>query len=244
MNATGTQPTPEITATGSQDKQTAAHTRWTDLVFVLFIAFSGSILTAVYALFNPGYVATPNRYPGLSTAYLLLHTGIDFAALLYVLSKQGRSIRSLGLGFRWGDPIRAIGVMILAAFALALVHFIVRGLGQLFGVMPDLRHVADVGWKEHSISELIHDIASPIDEEVLVRGYLMTEMIELGKPVGLAVLASVVLQASYHLYYGLGTAVSLSGSFLVLALYFSWSRRLMPVLLAHLLWDVLIYFRH
>jgi membrane protease YdiL (CAAX protease family) len=169
---------------------------------------------------------------------------VILGALAYVLSRQGRGIRSIGIGFRWGDPFRAVGLAVLAALAVTLLHLAVRALGHAFGVAPDLRHVADAGWKERSISELIHDISSPIYEEVLVRGYLMSEMIALGKPAGAAIVASVLLQSSYHLYYGIGTAVSLSGEFIVFAIYFASSRKLMPVLLAHLYWDLFVYFRH
>jgi membrane protease YdiL (CAAX protease family) len=244
MDSTGTQPAQEITLLPGGDRQIAARSRWIDLIFVLFISFAGPILIAVYALFNPGYVAEPSTYPGLSAAYLLLRHGTAFGALAYVLSKQGRGIRSIGIGFRWGDPFRAVGLAVLAALAVTLLHLAVRALWHVFGVAPDLRHVADAGWKERSISELIHDISSPIYEEVLVRGYLMSEMIALGKPAGAAIVASVLLQTSYHLYYGVGTAVSLSGVFIVFAIYFASSRKLMPVLLAHLYWDVFVYFRH
>jgi membrane protease YdiL (CAAX protease family) len=120
----------------------------------------------------------------------------------------------------------------------------VHGFDHTFGIIPDTRHVVDVGWKGRSVTEFIHCIFSPIFEEVLVRGYLMTEIIELGKPSGLAILASVILQTSYHVYYGFGTAVGLSGAFLVFAAYFSKRRRLMPIVLAHLFWDLTAYFLH
>jgi hypothetical protein len=34
-----------------------------------------------------------------------------------------------------------------------------------------------------------------------------------------AIVAGVLLQSSCHLYYGIGTAVSLSGAFIVFAIY-------------------------
>jgi membrane protease YdiL (CAAX protease family) len=83
-------------------------------------------------------------------------------------------------------------------------------------------------------------ISAGIFEETLVRGYLMTEMIALGKPVWLATIASIVLQTSYHVYYGFAGALSISGLFIVFAVYFAFSRRLGPVILAHSCWDVAV----
>ncbi len=66
----------------------------------------------------------------------------------------------------------------------------------------------------------------------------MTELIGLSWPVSLAALASVALQISYHLYYGVGGALSVGAGFVVSAVYFAKSRKLMPVILSHFLWDL------
>ena len=54
----------------------------------------------------------------------------------------------------------------------------------------------------------------------------------------LAVVLSVFVQFSYHLYYGWGGAISLAFFFLPLALYYVRSRRALPVIVAHGLLDV------
>lgn len=79
---------------------------------------------------------------------------------------------------------------------------------------------------------------NPFFEEILVRGYLMTEIIELRSSVVLAVLASLILQTSYHLHYGIAGALSLGTGLALFALYYTKFRRLMPVIVAHLLWDL------
>jgi membrane protease YdiL (CAAX protease family) len=241
MSSAGTQPTIEQPL---EQPQVTPRARWIDLGLVLFISFAALILVAVYALFHPQYVASPPEHPALSVAVMLLRDGSALMVLAYVFSRQKRGLGSIGIRFRWSDPFIAVGLMILAAIIVAGLHFLIRGIDNAFGIVPDTRPVANAGWKEHSVTELIHDISSPIFEEVLVRGYLMSELIALGKPIAVAITASVVLQASYHLYYGLGSAVALSGVFLVFAAYFAKSRKLMPVILAHLFWDLTLYFFH
>lgn len=86
-------------------------------------------------------------------------------------------------------------------------------------------------------------ILNPFYEEILVRGYLMTEIIELRSSVVLATFVSIALQTSYHLYYGVVGALSVGGAFAVFALYYAKTRDLMPVILAHLFWDLTALWR-
>jgi membrane protease YdiL (CAAX protease family) len=81
-------------------------------------------------------------------------------------------------------------------------------------------------------------LLNPFFEELIVRAYLMTEVIELTGSSTLAVALSVFVQFSYHLYYGWGGAISLAFFFLALALYYVRSRRALPVIIAHGLLDI------
>jgi membrane protease YdiL (CAAX protease family) len=81
-------------------------------------------------------------------------------------------------------------------------------------------------------------LLNPFFEELVVRAYLMTEVTALTGSTIWAVILSVVVQFSYHLYYGWAGAISLSFQFLVFALYYAHSRRALPVVLAHGFFDV------
>ena len=54
----------------------------------------------------------------------------------------------------------------------------------------------------------------------------------------LAVLVSVAIQAFYHLYQGVPAALGHGATFLVFSLYYLRTRRIAPVVLAHLYMDV------
>jgi membrane protease YdiL (CAAX protease family) len=79
---------------------------------------------------------------------------------------------------------------------------------------------------------------NPLFEELIVRAYRMTEVIELTGCSTLAVALSVGVQFSYQLYYGWVGATSLSFLFLLFALYDARSRRAPPVIVAHGFFDV------
>jgi uncharacterized protein len=222
----------------------SARTRWIDLSLVLLVGFAEAILFAIYRLLYPSNSTSPVPSSVIGIIDLLLQDGIAFLMLAYVLSRQKRGPGSIGIGFRWSDPFKGVGLWILGVIVVMAFRYVIKSIDYALGIAPDSRSVTHAGWKERSITDLLNDISSPIVEEVLVRGYLMTEMIQLGKPLGAAIMASVVFQTSYHLYYGWGTAISLSGFFLVLAVYFANSKRLAPVICAHLFWDLIAYFIH
>jgi membrane protease YdiL (CAAX protease family) len=66
----------------------------------------------------------------------------------------------------------------------------------------------------------------------------MNEVIDLTVSPALAVAFSVVVQFSYHLYYGWEGAIALSFQFLIFALYYARSRRALPVIVAHGISDI------
>jgi len=55
-------------------------------------------------------------------------------------------------------------------------------------------------------------LLNPFFEELIVRAYLMTEIMDLTGSAMLAIATSVLLQASYHLYYGWFGALALPSS--------------------------------
>ena len=89
-----------------------------------------------------------------------------------------------------------------------------------------------------SVLAIPFTLMNPFFEELLVRAYLMTEIVELTGSSALAIAVSVAVQTSYHLYYGWSGALSLAFLFLAFALYFARSRRALPVVVAHGVFDI------
>ncbi len=90
-------------------------------------------------------------------------------------------------------------------------------------------------------------LLNPFYEELLVRAFLISEVEATYRSTALAVFISIALQISYHLYQGLPVALSHIPTFLLFSLYFVRTRRILPVVLAHMYMDVLalaVYFRH
>jgi uncharacterized protein len=84
-------------------------------------------------------------------------------------------------------------------------------------------------------------IANAVLEEVVVVGYLMTRLREIGWATPAAVAASALLRGSYHLYQGVGGLVGNAVMGVVFALFFVRFKRIGPLIIAHSLLDIVAF---
>ena len=78
-------------------------------------------------------------------------------------------------------------------------------------------------------------------EEIVVVGYLLTRLRQMGWSDGRALGASAVLRGSYHLYQGLGGFVGNLVMGLIFAWWFQRTRRVLPLVVAHFLLDTFAF---
>lgn len=85
---------------------------------------------------------------------------------------------------------------------------------------------------------IIYILVNPFFEELIVRGFVMTEVFSLSNSRTLAIAISVGIQTLYHLYQGIFSALILAGVFLVFSIFYSRTGKLTPVIVAHLIADL------
>jgi membrane protease YdiL (CAAX protease family) len=215
--------------------------RYFEVCLVLLVALSSALTSSIYLLIH-GPAASPQN---TSWRYLTgtLHELIALALLAYVLLRRGRRFRDLGL--QWSLRDCGVGVILCIAgivcswvgvMSLQIFHGIAYG-GVLRG------HSGRDFWAHPGINGIPYLILTPFFEEMIVRAYLMTEILELTGSSVLALGISVLLQVSYHLYYGWFGALMLAFVFLVFALYYVRYRRALPVIVAHELYDLIAFMR-
>lgn len=98
-------------------------------------------------------------------------------------------------------------------------------------------HGLDRGWSLPLL--LVYALINPLKEELIARAFVMSEVRFLTGRSWVAVTASVGLQVSYHFYQGIFAALSYIALFLVFALCYSRTRLILPIILAHLYFDLL-----
>ena len=80
-----------------------------------------------------------------------------------------------------------------------------------------------------------------IVEEVIVVGYLLDRLGKLGWSLPLAIFASAMLRGSYHLYQGFGPFIGNAIMGVIFALVYTKTRRLMPLVIAHAVLDIVAF---
>lgn len=211
--------------------------RLQDLGLVMLVGFAQLVVFGIYVLFVPAPAFAGYSNPRLVNG--LIHETATLTLFLCLLRRQGRTLATVGLAFDWKDIPQGVGLFLLSYVGshILLRHF---QLAYFFwnGHYFQFRDSAALDAGASLTLYLTYAFAAPFFEETLVRGYLMTELTESFCPAWMAVIASIILQTSYHLYYGVAGALYLSFGFAVSAIYFALSRKLWPVILSHLFWNL------
>lgn len=157
----------------------------------------------------------------------------------YLLWRAGIGLPRIGLDRRSPGRDAALGASLAAVVGIPGfgLYLATRALGVNLTVVPSA--LGDTWWR---IPVLLAAAAGNAwAEEVLVVGYLVTRLHQLGYSENYSLLASALLRGTYHLYQGFG---GFAGN-LVMGLVFGrvWQRsaRLWALVVAHTLLDVVAF---
>jgi uncharacterized membrane protein (UPF0136 family) len=90
--------------------------------------------------------------------------------------------------------------------------------------------------------QVVAGVVAGILEEIVVLGFLVRRLEQLGLRASWVVMIVVLVRVSYHLYYG-WNAVPIALWALATVLVYLRIRRLLPIILCHIAWDVAIPLR-
>ena len=155
---------------------------------------------------------------------------------LYLLWRSGRSLRDVGLGklSNRKDLLPAIGLALLIGIPGLGLYFAAHALGLNLTVVPT--SLNDHWWRIPVL--VVFAIANAAAEEIVVVGFLMSRLRDLGWSENRALAASSMLRGSYHLYQGLGGGFGNLVMGLVFGRYWQVRNRLWPLILAHAFIDI------
>jgi membrane protease YdiL (CAAX protease family) len=219
--------------------------RWAGLLIVLAIAIVPFLISSTMHVVG----ITPSgsgSYPLYRLLNALLIEVTALALLLYVLHQNGQSLGDIGVRFRFADIGHGILLIISSRLVFRITYWSVVWLYQLEFGHPPPRYTSPLVATGMAVS-LLFAVINPFFEELIVRAFLISEASLLTGSTGLAVILSVLLQTSYHLYQGIPNAVGDGLMFLVFSVYYVKTRRLWPVIFAHLwldLFAVIFYHLH
>jgi len=157
---------------------------------------------------------------------------------LYLLWRAGMKLRDVGVYRRphAGDVARAAGLATLIGVPGLLFYLVARAVGANLTVVPT---TLDHWWQFVTLP--LSAFGNAWAEEVLVVGYLITRLRQLGLRENSSLLVSAVLRGSYHLYQGFGGFVGNVIMGLVFGRVWQRTTRLWPLILAHFLIDFVAF---
>lgn len=182
--------------------------------------------------------AAPGR-PWLDLAWQLFGICtalVPVALAFHLLLREGARPRDIGFDTGRPRPDLGRGAVIAAVIGSAGIAFYLaaRGLGFNLTVVPEA--LPAVWWKYPVL--VLSAVQNAVLEEVVVVGYLLRRLDQLGWRPRNALLASSVLRGSYHLYQGLGGFVgNMAMGVVFVVLYRRWGR-VGPLVVAHALLDI------
>lgn len=153
----------------------------------------------------------------------------------YLLVRGGEGRAAIGLGrFRASDAGTGAALWVASWVLVYVVGSLLSGLGSnnvdfLPKALPLWFLIVDA---------LVIAVTAGITEEVVVRGYAQTRLEQLRAPTAVVIALPTTLWGLLHLYQGPGPALTILCLGLAYATWFHLTRRLWPLVIAHLMFDL------
>ena len=211
---------------------------YVELLVVVGLLVIPSFLKALYAFLNPSVALSSPENAPWQFGSMVVEELLLLALLWHVLRLNGESFADLKPPFVGMDVLRGIGLWIWGyVSATGVTVLLWKIMGGREAAEGSVRAM-EVFQIKFNAFYLLAMIVNPFAEEFYVRGFLQTRLRQAGHGGLPIVLLSTGLQTSYHIYQGWVACLSLLPCFLVFALYYQAHRRLWPVLIAHLIMDL------
>jgi CAAX protease family protein len=240
---------PQVTKV-EMPEPTHRYLRW-ETAFVM-VAFLLPAVTAAVILFAQHVtgVGTVTKFPVVLQNHplenmiigMIAYTAVACVAplALLLLYRTGQSPKVLGLGWPgWRSDIwPALGI-IGASWGSEIVLLIL--LSPVLTAESRLNASTPVGNVPHYyvIWGLMISATTAIAEEVLMNGYLMTRLSQLGWSPTSALILGIVLRTSYHVYYGIGFVATIPAAYFLTRSFQKRGRLTRPIA-AHFLYDAVL----
>jgi membrane protease YdiL (CAAX protease family) len=225
---------------------------WWEIIAVFAVSLGGSglyafveligSLTATKSLGKQTATLNGSLAPGRPTLDLFLQLtntllGVAPVVLaLYLIAREGETPAVIGLDGRHKTQDLARGALVAAVIGGIGLGWILAAFHLGFNLNVVAESLPDVWWR---IPVLILSAAqNGLLEEVLVIGFLLRRLDQLGFRSSRAIAISATLRGSYHLYQGFGGFIGNAVMGVVFGLLYRRWGRVTPLVIAHTLIDM------
>lgn len=182
--------------------------------------------------------------PWLDLTLQLLNIGFNLMPVvlaLYLLRPAGGVFGHRSIGFDVARPMRNIALGVGLAMLIGIPGLGLYAAGRALGVTANVVPTA-LGEHWWTVAILVGAaVQNAVLEEVLVVGYLVTRLRELGWSDAWIVLCSALIRGSYHLYQGFGPFAANAVMGVIFGVVYLRTKRVMPLVIAHTVLDVVAF---
>ena len=181
--------------------------------------------------------------PVFDLVYQLLGIGfalVPVALALFFLTGSGRNaLQTIGIDAKspWRDLGFGVGLAALIGLPGIALYLVGRAIGVTVNVIPT---ALDAYWWTIPVL-LLAAVQNALLEEVVMVGYLMTRLRDLGWGTASIIVSSAALRGSYHLYQGIGPGIGNFVMGLIFGYWFHRTGRVAPLIVAHTILDVFAF---
>lgn len=164
------------------------------------------------------------------------------APVLYITWRSGEGWTAFGLG---KPEYLTDGVLALMVFGLAVILSswtagYIEFHDRIGEATDEATLLVPSGVVDYGLM-VVAMIFNSLSEELVMRGYLITRLRQFGANAYLAVVASAMLFASYHIYQGVTSTTSAMVFGLIFGGAFALTGRLWPLIVAHTVYNLFVY---
>jgi membrane protease YdiL (CAAX protease family) len=182
---------------------------------------------------------TKTTYPLLDLAddLLRLLNGVVPPLLALLLLSRDPAGRGFGVGFDLRTKLRDSwqGIGFCALIGIPGLTLVWAAHELHLNASLDVVSYPDVWYRVPYL--LMSAFQNGLSEEIIVVGYLLTRLRQMGWTDSRALAASALLRGSYHLYQGYGGFLGNAVMGLIFGWWFQRTRRVLPLVIAHFLLD-------
>jgi uncharacterized protein len=204
----------------------------TEIAIVVLVAFGLFCAISIVTVLSPvsgDLLAMTNA----DLIALIVYEAVTLVAFAIFLYLRGWTASAIGLAPSFRQSISGIGIAAAVLAVFAGVSALIPGAEA-----PEAAEGAAAIASSLTVPGVLAlSVINAVYEEVLVCGYLVSAITE-RRNASIAIIASAVLRAVYHLYQGPVAAVLIGVMGLGFALYYVRSGKLWPLIVGHGILDV------
>jgi hypothetical protein len=217
--------------------------------FVMIAFLTPAVISAVLSFFNSYSGTSETRFPTIVSnnvgnlllgmlAYLPVMAVVPIALFLLWRTGQGRQELGLGVPSFSRDVLPGLGI---GAAAFGMEFLMLIPFAALITRHSKLINTVSVGRfpKYFLIEGILMSAITAVTEKVLVNGYLITRLYQLGWSPRKSLILSLALRTSYHVYYGFGFILTIPFGYLVTRSFQKHVKLNRPIV-AHFLFDAIL----